>query len=481
MRSAIPFLFLLCLTVKGYTQGSGEALSIKLNTNAVPVIIDYNSGFHAIFIDHKSLSYSRMGYDFSLESEGNVELIRMGYRAKIVEIAANRKNITLYSSRSDSSGLSVRLVNTINHRVIRKTAIKDWNDNTKLLGHFSVQDTTHFLISNEDRKLSYVRLSQGELISRNEFDLSEKTFNEWLETYQRWPQLAKHLVEQDHLLKDNHLPAAKVKFYPGHLRLTVSVDYGYKTHVIELNRKLNSLKEHTYDIEIPMSGSLSGSLSNSYISNGHIFQAVMTRGGCIVQKSDLKFQKLLYNKFISYQYSVQTSSPVFTLNRKRRGASTKTTDALLDYHGERTGRQMSLQVYKKGPFDHFYISEIEPLEYLPKWLERSNSLTPTNFTEKVDNYKMYLGLQFQQPSHFGFLLHAQSRSAGIGLTLDNTGATTPFLGDDDCPMAKASVYFHEIMNKGIRPLQSTMASINGRPYYCFYWKSKRLYQFLPMD
>ena len=481
MRPAILSFFVLYFYLPGVAQNSGNTLSMKLSTNAVPIIIDYGSGFHTLFIDHKSLSYFRMGYDFTPETKGEVPLIRMGYKAKIIEVTANRKNITLYSTRDDSSGLRVRLTNTINHRLVRKVVLDDWKSGTKLLGHFSIQDTSHFLFSNQNGTFSYVRLNQGNIVSRNDYNVSLNVFNDWVKAYSTWPQLNKHLVDEYQLSKKNHLPAAKVKFYPNARGLIISIDNGFKTHVIALNRALNSIKEHTYNIDIPMSGSLSGGLSNSYISNGHLFQAIMTKGGCIVQKSDLKFQKQLYNKFISYGYSVQTNSPVFLLNRKNRGEFTKTTDAILDYHSDRNGRQMALQVYKKGPFDHFYISEIEPLRYMPEWLESTNSLTPSNFTEKNDNYKMYMGIQFQQPSHFAFLLHAQSKSSSMGLTLDQNGTPTPFLGDDRCPMAKAAVYFHEIINKGIRPLQSTVASINGNTYYCFFWKAKGLYQFIPMD
>lgn len=477
----LVFVCFLCLNVVlARGQSDGKTLSMKLSKNAVPVIIDYGTGFHTIFIDHKSLSYTRMNYDFSPESKGSIELTKMGYKAKIIEVAANRKNIILYSTRADSNGLRVRTVNTISHSMKKTTVVEDWKSSTLLLGHFSLQDTSHFIISNEPNQLSYIKICEGKVVSRNEFVLQDQIFEDWVYVITKWPQLSKHLIHEKQLERDDRIPFGKVKLYHSQRELVVTIDHSYKTHVLKLNPKLNALDESTYVIDIPMSGSISGSISNSYIHKDHIFQVIMTRGGCIIQKSDLVFKKQLYNKFISYHYTKKTSSPVFKLNMPR-GEFAKNNGEPLEYNGESTDRHLGLKVYKKGPFDHFYISEIQPTHLLKDWLKRTTALAPTNFSESVNNFKIYLGIQFQQPAHFTFLQHVQCKSATMGVSLDMTGGATPFLGKENFPLAEASNTYHQIINKGIRPAQSTMACIDRDAYYCFYWRSKRLYQFIPIN
>lgn len=443
-------------------------LSVKANKKAANHIVDYGSGFHTIFFDDVYLEYNRMDYNFRLEKNGTINLKNLGYKPKIIEIAANRKDIFVYYSRVDSGNIWLLTVNTISGISATSNTGISLGKTDKIIGNYSIADTSIFYIKPNNDGPKGVLVIEGKQTESFMFNLEATYFNFWESFVSKYPQLSKTVIHSAHLANENLLHLGAIKHYFNHRKISVTIDYGFTSIVAQYDRRLK--KEFTFKSEFDLKsiGVPNGGIFGSILKGKSLYQGALFASGAIVQKTDLKFEKVTYNQFYSYGYSPGTGSPICNLNRGERGTfSTETTEEL-NVHTTRPIRFLGININTKGPFEHYSLSEYEPIKSEKEWLNGENAISPTLTRRKNGPSFTFYALKSNSPAHYAFLQHMQGMSSTFFCTASNFGDKSPYLGKSKMPIANASKNYYQYALKGQILLYPTVAKINNQLYYCFY-------------
>jgi hypothetical protein len=220
-----------------------------------------------------------------------------------------------------------------------------------------------------------------------------------------------------------------------------------------------------------------GGIYGSILKGSNLYQGALFASGAVVQKTDLKFEKIAYNQFFPYGYSKGTGSPICNLNRGERGSFATETSETLNVHPTRPVRFLGISISTKGPFEHFSLSEYEPIKTEKEWINAENAISPTLARRKKGPSFTYYGLQSHSPGQYYFLQHMQGMSCTFFCTLSNSGDKSPYLGKSKMPIANASSYYFEKILKGQILLYPTVAEINNQAYYCYYSKRNKKFTF----
>ncbi|MBI1182832.1 hypothetical protein GC194_01080 [bacterium] len=481
MKKTIPLLSFIVLTaVCLQAQDFQATLGIKLKKDASPFVFDFGSGFHCIFIDKEKLQYNRINYDFVTESTGEIDLSELGFRPKLIEINGSRKNIHIYFTRTDSIGLRCLTINTINKKISKKVVDEGFDKKAKIMHHFSATDTLHMLYTKGNNELQYRVVANNKMVSSKDFSLDAALMKLWQDVNNRWPQLQKAHVGANDLAYENKIQFSPVKSYLQHRYLYITVEQAFNTHIIIINRKLESLNVINHPVEISVAGGLGGAICNSYILGKYLFQAVLAKNGCFIQKTDLKFNQPVYSTFANYHYTISSNSPVFLLNRKERGNFEKETGQTFNFHADNQEKYLGLHVSKKGPFDHFMVSEVELLPFYDGWINKANDINTENARRKEKGIYKFYSLLSQYPARYYATQYLQCMASTFCITLGSDGSENPYLGDVNFAMAKGPTYFYALTDRGALPTQPTFAAINQEVYFCFYRKGQHLYYFIKL-
>jgi hypothetical protein len=452
-------------------------LSLKANKKAASHIVDYGSGFHTIFFDEVNFEYYRMGYDFSLEKKGAVSLENLGYKARIIEIAANRKEIFIYYSRLDSANIWLLKVNTISGISSKSNTGISYGKSDQIIGNYSIADTSVFYIKPKNEQPKGTFVVKGEPLETFDFNLESEHYNHWQQFVAQYPQLSKTVVHSQHLASENLMQLGSIKHYINHRKISITIDYGFTSLVAQFDRKLKTSSTYKADFNLETVGVPTGGIFGSFLKGKCLYQGALFTSGAVVQKTDLQFEKVSYNQYFPYGYSAGTGSPVCNLNRGVRGTFTTETAESIKVHPTRPVRFLGICITTKGPFEHFSLSEYEPMKTEKEWLNAENAISPTLTRRKNGPSFMFYALQSSSPGQYAFLQHMQGMSSTFFCTLSNTGDKSPYLGKSKMPIANASSYFYESSFKGQLLLYPTVAKINNRALYCFYSKREKKFIF----
>lgn len=430
-----------------------------------------------MFFSDDELRYFRLNNDFQIESNSSFSLDELGFKPSFYEINANRKNIHLFYSRRDSSGLRCFSINTISKKAKKSTCIPTWTKNTLLLGHASYNDTAFFFTSNAEGTVTYSQIADGELVHEINLEVSSATYTAWKSAAIAYPQLCKTQILEEDFVQMDKIPFAPVKFFTSSRYIHVSIEGSFTTHVVTVNKVLKLMADFSYPVNLPDNGSLRGSLSNSFISKGFLFQAVSTQTGIVMQKTHLKSHDASYSKFFTYHNCTKAGSPVYIHNRGKQGTFTRKSDNVFEYHGDKKNRFLALFVSSKSGFDHILVSEVEPLYGFEEWAGRSTLVPSKGHSEKSKGVVRSFGLELQPTNHFALLKHISYKSSTIGLSLSREGVQENFAGPEEFPLAEANVLFYKMKYSSLFPSHGSLCYFNNTPYYCFYRKTKKQYYF----
>lgn len=478
IKNLFFLLILVCLKQASAQDVSGT-LNVKVDKESVSVVLDYGSGFHTIFYNDSKLQYNRINYGYNIESQGSIPL-ELGYKAKILEVNANRKFINVFYDKIDSVGLRLLQINTINGKSKKKVIAKSWSQKGTILSHFSINDTAHFLLNTVKSNVQYISIAYGDIIDNIEFQIDESLITAWTKKLKEAPQLSKSLVHNGQLSFYNKLHLGPIKSYFNHRYTSFTLDLGFNTELVRINRKLKSLTHNKVLILLHINGGLSGAIAGSYLRGRYLFQTALLQQGCIIQKNDLKFDKVVYNQFVNYNFSANSGSPVYFLNRGEKGSFENDNVKGFKLHEDRLNKLIAINITKKGPFDHFMVSEVEPIDIHDNWLEKSSNISPSVARRTKKAITTHFAIDGQTPMHFSLLQHVQCMSSTFCFSLNGQGELSPYLGSDDFKLAKAVEYYDQSIRKGIPPYHATLTVINDKPHYCFYKRRQKLFYFIPL-
>jgi len=478
MRTPYPFLLILfyCIgTVNA--QDIEAAINVNLKSNEAPIVYPYNGGSQLVFFSDDELRYFRLNNNFQIESSGSFDLGELGFKPNIYELNANRKNIHLFYSRRDSSGLRCFSINTINKKAKKSICLPSWNQNTLLLGHAAYNDTAFFFSSNTEGTITYSTVADGELLHEMTLEVSSAAFTAWKKAAMAYPQLCKTQILEEDFVQMGKIPFAPIKFFTSSRYIYASIEGSFTTHIITVNKVIKQMTHFSYPIRLPDNGSLRGSLSNSYVSKGFLFQAVSTQTGIVMQKTHLKSHDASYSKFFTYHNCVKAGAPVYIHNRGKHGTFARKPDNVFEYHGDKRNRFLALFVSTRGSFDHILVSEVEPLYGFEEWASRNTLVPSKEHSQKTKGIVKSYGLEVQPTLHFSLLKHISFKSSTIGLSLSGSGVLENFAGPEDFPIAEANVLFYKMKYSSLFPSHSSLCYFNNTLYYCFYRKTKKQYYF----
>ncbi|MFY0673697.1 MAG: hypothetical protein JXQ87_09840 [Bacteroidia bacterium] len=464
----LQFLLLIFSASTSIAQNIVGTLAIKGNKKAANHIIDYGNGFHTIFFDDISLHYYRIDYNFSLEKSGSINLKDIGYKPRIIEIAGNRKDLLIYYSRADSANIWLLRVNTISGNLNRIETGIELTRSDKLLGNYSIGDTSIFYIKSKDQLPKGTIAIQGEKVESFNFNFDTQYSGYWEKSVEQFPQLSKTLVHKSYAASENLMHLGSVKHYFNHKKISISIDYGFSTLVAQYDRKLKSSSFYKADFNLETVGIPTGGIYGSILKGNYLYQGALFASGAVVQKADLKFEKTVYNQFFPYGYSNGTGSPVSNLNRGQKGSFSIETTEALNIHTTRPLRFLGINVITKGPFEHYSLSEYEPMKNEKDWINAENAISPTLSRRKNNAAFSFYALQSSATSHYAFLQHMQGMSSTFFCTTSNKGDKSPYLGKSKMAFASASEAYYKYALKGQIILYPTVAKINNQVYYCFY-------------
>ena len=161
-KTLLQFLFSM-LILSAFAQDYAGALNANISKHAVSIVSDFGTGFHTIFYTESSLEYTRFTYDFTIETQGSIDL-KLGYKHKILEINASRKNINVFYHRLDSAGLWLLKINTVSGKSKKHLVADFWTAQDALLSNFSVGDSAHFILDTKAKGTVYLGLKEENII-----------------------------------------------------------------------------------------------------------------------------------------------------------------------------------------------------------------------------------------------------------------------------------------------------------------------------
>lgn len=482
MRNLFPLFVLLTIcnaSIKA--QDIDAAINTSLEKDEVPIIYPYDGGTHVIFYSDKSLRFFRLNQRFLGEAEGEVSLEKIGAKPVFIELNANRKNIHLFFTRRDSNGLRCLSTNTINKKSKQSNCLPKWEFKTKLLAYASRDDTAYFFSSNEENMIDFYEVADGVKTREHSLEVSPEFYKAWVEHAEKYPQLLKTHMAEDQELAAHKIPFSPIKTYSNERYLHVTIEDGFRTHVIRLKKSIEQMEFFSSQMQFPNNGSLRGSLSNSSIAGKYLFQAVSTQRGVIVQRTHLKSRKIDFTQDYSYRDYIAKGSPIFTMNRGKQGTFKRKEDNVFEYHTDNSNRFLSLSVSSRGDYHHLQVSEIEPLRGFEEWATTPILTSTKGQTKKVNGSTHTFGLAPQHETHFAFLHHTNYKASTISMSLDDNGELVQYGGPQEFELAEANVLFYKMKYSSLFPSHSTTFLIDDRLYYCFYRKNKKQYYFAPLN
>ena len=474
----IILFYLLSISFSSYSQSADAALNVTLSKNTAPYILDYQTGFHTVFINNKELLYHRMNYDFQLESKGSVDLHNMGSKLKLEELSAERKNIYLFYSRADSIGLRCFTTNTINNKSSQSVVDENYTRKCQLINHFSVQDSSYFIYLNEEKKLTLSITTGPKLLGTMQIDIDQEHIDYWVKTIRSIPQLSKSAIIKSQSIQAQKIPFNPVKIYYKGDFLYATLEKGYSTVYIQQDIK----KKTTTSKVIPFNANAasSGSIFNSYLINDHLYQMLWSPAGCTLQKTDMQSDSIRYSMWVKPQMEACKKSMRLLVNRGEEGSIEKNSDRPVVLHKEQFQKYLAIFVSQKGGMDHFMISEIAPLKNREEWLKAENNISTDNIDRGKKDILTTIGIRSQTPLHYSFLQNLQCMYSSFSFSIDYENKIQPYLGDEQITLARSVALHHKFLENSVIPRFETVGNIDGSLYYCVYRKSKHLYYFIKL-
>ncbi|MGB0431448.1 MAG: hypothetical protein ACPGLV_13315 [Bacteroidia bacterium] len=453
------------------------ALSIEYNKKSAPIIIDYGSGFHTIFYSESSLQYHRLNYNFTVEQKGEVEFKNIGYKPSFIEISGNRKLINVYYRRLDSAGIWLFSVNTINNTATQKRLTSSLKKNHEIYGSYSIGDTTLIYHSTDSENLNLQVINGNNHLYETEIKLDKKALATWGSFLLKYPQLTKTVIHPLSCEFENKQHLGQIKHYFNFRKIKVTIDYGFSTTVLEFDRKIKKWTQNTFNFNIEKLGAPSGGIYGSILKGRYLYQSALFSNGALIEKSDLRFSKTLYNQYIPYEFSKGTGSPVYYLNRRVNGTFKNNNAINIELHPNHQDRLLGININSKGPLENIVLAEVEPIKVFDSWLTNSTKASPNINRRRKQGVLTFSAVQSSSATHFAFLQHIQCMSTAFCFSITSGGNKSPYLGDDYWPMANATTLYHKFYTSPSPALLPTFAKINGDNIFCFYTKKDRKFIF----
>jgi len=473
-------ILLLSGLQKAYSQRIIGSINTTIAKDETPILYAYDGGVQLIILSEDELRYYRLNQSFQIESHGTASIKNIGFAPRLYEVNANRKNINLFFSRRDSSGLRCLTINTVGHQIRIRNCIEDWDNKTQLLGHYSVQDTACFIYSNGENEISLSTVVSGESVGNANGAIDPSIFTSWTETSTSHPQLSKCLIDQN-FMRHYALPFTPIKFYHRSKNIYASIEDGFSTHIVSFSRKHGSVSQKTLNVELPTSTSLRGALSNSLIKGKNVYQGIMTANGLILQKSGLKTGDHKFNKFYTYHNCRENGSPVYLHNRGKEGSYEEAPKTSFEFHKDRNNRMMAIMVETRKGNDHVIVSEVEPLKGFENWSKTSTFIKPKEHSQKVNGLVQSFSLSVFPSANFNFQQAISYKWSSIGLSISSTGEQIENGTDPDFTYSKANVTYFKMKYSSMFASHGCLVYLNNYAAYCFYRKTKKQFFFTAVE
>jgi hypothetical protein len=461
-------------------QNNEAAISVTLSKQAAAYLLPFQNGFHGAFLDGNMLIYHTMGPDFNMASSGNTWLGGLGLRPEWVELNANHRHIYLYYERVDSAGLWCCALNTINGKWKKQLVMKEWDVMNPPFYYFSHADTLHAFWAIGSDQLQYRQLVAGEEVQKLEIRVEPALLIAAQQAKAMLPQVQKWAVLYGDLTNYHTCNISRNKAYLQHRYLYLTVEGHYSTYIIQVQRKANAVAQYRADMEL---GAFSpvGAVSNSCVRGHYLYQAALCASGAVVQRFDMHTGTSAYTAYIGYEYSPNTQSEIFLMNRGETGELVSATDRPFAFHREKTLKYMGITAYKKGPFDHYAITEVEPLERYGNWLASTIALPAGEVLGKSGPTPVHLSHRSQSGLLQSARLYSQCMASTLYVSVDSEGNMGPYMGEPNKAWARAAKTYHDLSRKGAIAMQPAFAQLYGKSYYCFYLRKSKLYYFILTD
>lgn len=473
----MKYLFLvftcICATLQTDAQNVVAGLPLDIDKHSLQhVSKDVNNRWNFIYLNRSSLDVIITDSSFKVIKNLDVKLeTRIN---KILGVSSTAKYINLFFEEDSRSIALLRVQKFVGKGEITQLN-KQFSRKETVLKCFQHEEN-FYIFSDRNDSLSMVKVNSDFTTMRKtfptEFGFSEK----WKSMVQSYPQYHTFLNPKDR--RPSHKETGtSVKLYPNNTHILLTIDEPFKTHLLSIDLSTFTSKETTLNFEYPDNIPISGNITNSFIYDEHLYQAIAGRWGFSIQQRNLGRDTLV--KTHLFRTNSEESSSVCKIFKDKFA---EPLPVEMDFTSK----------WNKGVDQNYFMGLVcsgskSRLQFevgFSRWFDASIpkqpiSGEPSEPRIKIDGLSYRLNSPFEQQEQFAY--YPWKYSYGVYACFSMSGWDfTPikYIGNGIEDIPKIREYEKTMMGNFVGSSHHAIFYGNGNTYYGFYRNRKKEYYIL---